>query len=331
MEHKQKMVLMISLGLLILLGIILVIARGLDRKITGNQITGTDSKDSPINYFPSENVLEAIGQPGFESVAFESFEKWASYRSNEMGIEITYPHELFLDVDSTSGIIFDYLSPNDPKQTKEDSVLVEFKISLQNENIDTLVKERALDKLINFKQESVSLNNIATQQISYTDAFSGGTFYEVYIPQGSNTVVVWYAGNNQLETIFNKMLSTIRYSKGAHSIVDDKALLQYSFCGQAYKAIPVLINTIDVVRRITEIAAVNKSEYICENINTNATGQDILSVEIKQFPGDVDYKASDYYVTIGILTFKVDTVSNKIYVLEVFDGTPAYIGALIKK
>lgn len=114
-------------------------------------------------------------------------------------------------------------------------------------------------------------------------------------------------------------------------MVNNRTLSQYSFCGQVYKATPVLIGTIDVVQRITEIAAVNKNDHICENINTNSASQEILNVEMRQFPDDTDYKASDYYITVGGLRFKVDTSSDKIYVLGGFDGTPTYVGMLTKK
>lgn len=208
MEHKQKGVLIGGLGLIILLGILLMVVKCFDRKVTNTVSRDVDS----INYFPSESS-GAVTPPTLQALIFEPFEKWDTYKSKEIGIEITYPHELFLDTKEANKVIFDSLAPNDPAQKIEGSILMKFKVSFENESTDILIAKRASDKLMNFKQETISLNNISAKKISYTDVFSGGTFYETYIPQGSGTVVIWYAGNQQVETIFSKMLSTVKYSK----------------------------------------------------------------------------------------------------------------------
>ncbi|MBP6929420.1 MAG: hypothetical protein KBB77_00620 [Candidatus Moranbacteria bacterium] len=118
-------------------------------------------------------------------------------------------------------------------------------------------------------------------------------------------------------------------SLGDQPMVNDRTLSQYSFCGQAYKATPVLIDTVDVVQRISEIAAEDKVQRMCENINQKR--KEILSVEVKQFPDAINYKASEYFVTINDLPFTVDIVSNKIYIISRFDGAPTYVGMLTKK
>lgn len=110
--------------------------------------------------------------------------------------------------------------------------------------------------------------------------------------------------------------------------VDKNNLLdkEVSLCGKIYKTSEAIVDGIDVVQKVASITTQNNSQHICENITGGDLKKTTLIVRVKQFPDNVDYKASDYYVYIGDLIFKVDTVFKKIYVLRGFDGEPIYIG-----
>ncbi|MDQ5893467.1 MAG: hypothetical protein QG640_479 [Patescibacteria group bacterium] len=163
----------------------------------------------------SESELKTpISEPEHaKPIVFEPFEKWATYKNEVIGIEIRYPHELFLNTKDSTKITFDYLSPNDLEQTKEYATLAEMRISLEEGSVDKVIKERTLERPLNLKQQEITLNNVTAQQLTYTSGFDGGTMYQTYIPNGRSTIVIWYAGDNQLENTFNRILSTIRYSK----------------------------------------------------------------------------------------------------------------------
>lgn len=215
MEKTQKRILLIGIILVVLFGVVLYLAQYFEKRA---QKMEKSNKEQPVISFPekqnkSETEVIPTQPEQAKPIVFESFEKWATYRSESMGIEIKYPHELFLDVTGTNKIVFDYLNPNDPEQKKEYAPLAEMRISLENESLDNLVSKRESEKPLNFKQREVNLNNITAQQVTYTSGFDGGTMYQTYIPHGNSTVVIWYPGDNQLESTFSKMLSTVKYSK----------------------------------------------------------------------------------------------------------------------
>lgn len=211
MEEKQKKVLFIGIGVTLLFGLILFVFNSLEKN-TGKQLVkevlqNTVSSPDRINIPIQEPTQQA------KPIAFEPFEKWASYKSKTMGIEIRYPHELFLNTENPNKIIFDYLNPKDPEQTKEYATLAEMRISLESESSTKIIGKVVAEKRLNFKQEKIILNDIIAQQLTYTNAFDGGTMYQTYIPHGSSAIVIWYAGDSQLGEMFSRMLSTIRYSK----------------------------------------------------------------------------------------------------------------------
>jgi len=143
-----------------------------------------------------------------DNIKISSFDNWKTYSNKNIGIEIKYPPELYSS-DSKGKITFDYLSPTDPAQSEEGSVLFHFNISSQQKTVEQYISENNLSTLQNFKQEQIQLANATADKITYTDAFAGGNMYIILIQNGSNLIVIDYAGSNGLEATFNKMLSTV--------------------------------------------------------------------------------------------------------------------------
>lgn len=110
-------------------------------------------------------------------------------------------------------------------------------------------------------------------------------------------------------------------------MVDETSLENYYFCGRTHKVNSVVVDGIDVVGRISEIAFENLENQICNN-TLSAPGQKILTAEIRQFPEDVDYKPTDYYLQIEQSRFKIDVEKNEIYLLGGFAGELTPIGHL---
>jgi hypothetical protein len=126
--------------------------------------------------------------------------------------------------------------------------------------------------------------------------------------------------------------SEIESNQGKFLETNDKAFLQYPFCGQVYSAIPTLINNVDVIQRITEITAKSKSEYICNKRDPALVGKSMLiAVDVKQFPEDAKYKSTDYFVTVQGIPFKVDVAADAIYLLGDSDDVPVFFGTLTGK
>ena len=103
---------------------------------------------------------------------------------------------------------------------------------------------------------------------------------------------------------------------------------EVDFCGKVYKAEKIILNDVDVIKRIANISQ-NKKFRICENIiaNTNSTRENLPVKFFKQKSTDADYKDGVYFLNI-LLQFKIDLNENNIYILGGYDGTPTFIGKL---
>lgn len=150
------------------------------------------------------------GQNPLSNLVISSFEQWKTYQDKKIGITLKYPPELYLK-NSDRNVIFDYLSPADPLQGTEGSPLTKFEISFHEKDINKIIGEYKAEGLLDFQQRQIQLNGIPAEQITYTDAFAGGTFFITLISKNSDTIIISYAGGNEVEDTFNKMLQTVSF------------------------------------------------------------------------------------------------------------------------
>lgn len=111
--------------------------------------------------------------------------------------------------------------------------------------------------------------------------------------------------------------------KTVKSDLDQTQMNEVLFCGKIYRTNRAVVDGIDVVQRIAEIATAHPEDYVCNDLE-NMSGN-LLEVKVVQHPNDTDYNAGDYYVEMR-QTYKVS--ENRIYKLSGFDGTPVYYGDL---
>lgn len=100
----------------------------------------------------------------------------------------------------------------------------------------------------------------------------------------------------------------------------NEVLREVSFCGEVYKTNGAMIDGVEVVERIAQIASANPSDYVCDNINTNQSNKDFLEAQLRP-----DEANEGYYLSIQSQFHIVD---GKIYKLSGFDGTESYYGDL---
>jgi len=115
-------------------------------------------------------------------------------------------------------------------------------------------------------------------------------------------------------------------------------LRDVNFCGKTYKVKRVLIDGVDVVQRVAELATKgqiidkkkgnNVSESICSNINRNnipETDNGIDSREI-QIPDITNYNNEkgnkNYEIYIQGAGFQIDSFSHDLYRIAPMDGSP---------
>ena|SRR3989344_5372521 len=106
-----------------------------------------------------------------------------------------------------------------------------------------------------------------------------------------------------------------------------KDLKEVTFCGKVYKVDgdTLVIDGVDVMERIAEIASKNTEDNLCKSLDDNLR-EKVFSVDIQEKKNDLDYKKGDYYIYIPTHHFKVER--GKIYNLGGFDGTLSFYGNL---
>ncbi len=109
---------------------------------------------------------------------------------------------------------------------------------------------------------------------------------------------------------------------------EEPILEEVSFCEKNYNVEKIVLNDIDVIKRIATLSQNNKYR-ICENINSNSNsfGENLPVKFSKQKSTDVDYKDGIYFLNIT-LQFKIDLNTNNIYILGGYAGEPTFIGKL---
>jgi hypothetical protein len=302
-EEKQKKVLLVGGGMILLCVISLFFAHYFAKK-----------------YHREIDEINTSQTKQFQPVVFESFEKWATYKNEEMGIEIKYPHELHLDETNPNKIVFDALGYDDPRQREQGSELAEFSVSLVNKPSDELIQKRKSDNLSSSQWNKIALGNVFATQISYLNSSLGLQFHETYVSRGDKTVIFQYGDGNSALT-FRKMLLTVSAEIQTETI---------SFCGREYEAEIVEINGKNIIQRIADIATRNRNLRICENISSEPNQKNLPVALVQSSPDQADYNLSVYYLDTTGPTFKIDMAQGKIYMLSGFDGEPAYIGELPK-
>lgn len=146
-----------------------------------------------------------------EIIGTDPVEKWKTYENQELHIKMKYPSKLFIST-KNGKIFFEPSSPTDPAQKQEGIILTKLQLSLDQRTVSEIANERKSAGLVNFQENSIQINRVTAQKISYTDAFAGGTFYEILIPTGIKTLYVWYSDENQTKTIYEKMLQTLEFT-----------------------------------------------------------------------------------------------------------------------
>ena len=100
---------------------------------------------------------------------------------------------------------------------------------------------------------------------------------------------------------------------------DKGADKEVSFCGKVYKTNGAIVDGVDVVERVAEIATKNPNDYVCDNVNRNET-TDVLQARLT-----IDENGRDFYVSIHSYFL---VTNGEIYKLSGFDGTPSFYGNL---
>lgn len=112
-----------------------------------------------------------------------------------------------------------------------------------------------------------------------------------------------------------------KYSNSKKEIKDEIVFdKEVSFCGKRYKTNGAVVNGVEVVQRIAEVASQNPDDYVCDNINRNET-TDTLSARLT-----VDENGKDYYLRITSGHFLI--TDGKIFKLGGFDGEPSFYANL---
>ena len=135
-------------------------------------------------------------------------------------------------------------------------------------------------------------------------------------------IFVWmYEKDQSLEV--GTIQASVVQKKLSESNPDQVQMKDVFFCGKAYKTNGAVVDGVDVVQRIAEIATAHPEDYVCNDLENMS--RNLLEVKVVQYPNDADYNSGDYYVEMR-QTYKVS--GNRIYKLSGFDGTPDYYGDL---
>lgn len=258
----------------------------------------------------------------FNNFKISDFDTWKDYRNEAIGVKIKYPKELYID-ESDKEVTFDYLSPNDPVQKNEGSLLLHLSISKEQKTIKQYIEKYKLNALQNFKQTQVQLNGSHAEQITYKDAFAGGEIYTTLIQKENNLIIINYAGDNKLEDTFNKMLSTVTVNKTE----------KVSFCGKTYVSDQMIINGIDIIKTLATISRTNDS--VCKNLESGnfqesgvglakKTGGDNLYLISIFHRGNSNEENDPFNQSPNI--FKFDLNANKVLYQSQFDGSFNILG-----
>ncbi len=139
-------------------------------------------------------------------------------------------------------------------------------------------------------------------------------------------VFVWNHENNRNvnDNQEKSQLNNVSETKPKQS---SDAKTEVSFCNKKYTTEKIILNDVDVIKRIASLSQSDKFK-ICENIINNSTGTSLSAKINKQQSGDADYKEGVYFLNISILEFKIDSKTNNIYIIGAFDGKLTFIGKL---
>ena len=139
----------------------------------------------------------------------------------------------------------------------------------------------------------------------------------------------------------------------AHVAVDP-TLADMSICGEKYVSRKILIDGVDVVQRISELAASGvaaeknlqsgqdpkgTATILCWNITHNQPSRETYGdyriaelpvSDVVAEPWDKERKATAYYVGIGIVRFVINSSTYDVYEQDGYDGTLRLLGNLKK-
>lgn len=117
----------------------------------------------------------------------------------------------------------------------------------------------------------------------------------------------------------------------------DLALRDVNFCGKTYKVKQVIIDGVDVVQRIAELATnrqiINDSKHemadgICFNMQNNEINNISHVLDIPEVKNYISQLEQKIYIINTIGAFTVNSAKEEIYSIGAFDGTPTLIGNL---
>lgn len=130
-----------------------------------------------------------------------------------------------------------------------------------------------------------------------------------------------------------------------HLTVDNK-LRDVDFCGKIYRVKQVVIDGVDVVQRVAELARdqdttknpkiKNFAEGICGSIPFNPQPQDELGINnivintLHEPDGKIGAKTGSYGIYTQFFQVEANTVTNEISSINGFDGSVEFVGKLKK-
>lgn len=105
------------------------------------------------------------------------------------------------------------------------------------------------------------------------------------------------------------------------NLIDDSNFPKnVSFCGKFYKTNGAVINNVEIVNRIAEVASKDSKDKICENI-IPSLNNDIINAKAL-----LDNNGKDYYVTIEAFQFKIS--AGKIYIADAYSGNYSFYATI---
>jgi hypothetical protein len=162
------------------------------------------------------------------------------------------------------------------------------------------------------------------------------------------TAVSWYVTKQRQEVVQNAIETTaIPSGKIDELLTVVNTLRDVNFCGTIYRAKIVIIDGVDVIHRIAELATSgliikknsgqNISKSVCLNIAQNvAVGEGTaipskeikVSIEQKNYISDLGH--TSYVVFLGAPGFQIDATTGDMYILSPIGDAPSLITEKLK-
>jgi hypothetical protein len=101
-----------------------------------------------------------------------------------------------------------------------------------------------------------------------------------------------------------------------------KEMQTVSFCGTNYQVEKIMIDDVDIIKRIAELGTQNPDNGICRDVKNNFPFGNRTRLDPKN--SNID----EYWLEFSGFSFRIQPKRNKIITVEAFDGENTYIGTV---